>query len=301
MPEPHRRLLRRSVHRAVVRVWIDAFYHEGRLLWDGSKYDAYFGCTENWGAIGVHEQDYQWSFDGAGSVVSAPQSMYDWICGHSVDLRLAYNGTALTTACLSDCNYDINSVANPGIYVGGKRVLTVAGNCAGQVDALLGGLVADPTGFWISFAAPNGGAYDVGMMFVPSGGGAGPVAWLTNTPGVQETAPHLARYGANLLAAWQVGGATKMAVVSTAGAVLDGPIDVTPQFSMAAISSASRTGTSDGRARGARPASSRSCEFVTVCSRRPCGREPPSRRGRRARPRAARRRRPAWSGLDADC
>ena len=67
-------------------MWIDTWPHEGRLLWDGSFYHAYFGCSENWGSIGDHQQDYLWTLTATGTIVNPP-GQYDWICGHSLDLR----------------------------------------------------------------------------------------------------------------------------------------------------------------------------------------------------------------------
>jgi hypothetical protein len=218
-------------------IWVDSWGHEGRLLWDGSIYYAYFGCSENWGSIGSHQQDYLWTLTAAGAIVNPP-GQYDWICGHSLDLRLGLSGTAPTTDCLSDCNYDLSSNPNPGIYVNSNRVFTVTGDCAGDANALLGGMVTQAGGSYVSFAAPNGGTsddgganYDVGMMFVPKSGTPGAVEWVTSTPAIQETAVHLGAYGANLLAAWDAGGTTELAIVSPSGAIVEGPIDIAAQFS----------------------------------------------------------------------
>lgn len=50
-----------------------------------------------------------------------------------------------------------------------------------------------------------------------------PVRWLTHTPSIKELAPHLARYGSDLLAAWQGDGRVMFTVVDANGAVVKGP------------------------------------------------------------------------------
>src|SRR5438445_415726 len=37
--------------------WVDGWGHEGRLLFTGQVYVAYFGHTKHWGAMGKHQGD----------------------------------------------------------------------------------------------------------------------------------------------------------------------------------------------------------------------------------------------------
>ncbi|MBN1772808.1 MAG: hypothetical protein JXB32_16175 [Deltaproteobacteria bacterium] len=203
--------------------WIDDWSHDGRLAWNGSQFAAYHGQTGNHGSSGNHQGDRYVLLDPAGS----PSVVWDWGCSHSLDVRLAWNGSAFGPVCLSDC------YPGKGIYYNHRNLVRSepSGDCAGGSSAELGGLVGVGDGFLLSFVSREGrSSADVGLVHVATGGTAGTVAWLTDTAGVDESGAHLAAYGANYLAGWLEGGTPRLAVVDAAGAIVEGPVGISAQF-----------------------------------------------------------------------
>jgi hypothetical protein len=134
-------------------------------------------------------------------------------------VRLAWDGTQVAPVCLSDC-YRVK-----GVLLDDTTVLVdePSGNCAGSSDGELGGLAALPGGgFALTFSSREGRAHrDVGFVTITAQRQKGGVVWLTSS---EASGPNLARYGEHLLAAWHEGGSQKLAVVSAAGAILEGPV-----------------------------------------------------------------------------
>ena len=198
---------------------------ESRLLWDGRQYAAYVGHTENFGGRGTHQGDLLWFFDAEGAKVAGEsQEGWDWGCSHSLDLRLAHNGSRLGPVCLSDSfpekafmfNHDEKRI---------KREPT--GDGRGFSEARLGGWVPlRREGFLMSFASPTGatgGQRDVGVVKVSNDSTVGAVRWLTQSPNIAENNPHLTSYGRNFLAGWTVDTKTWLAEIDVDGAILEGP------------------------------------------------------------------------------
>ncbi|MBI5489226.1 MAG: hypothetical protein HY905_17960 [Deltaproteobacteria bacterium] len=204
--------------------WIDDWSHDGRLAWSGTQLAIYHGQTGNWGSSGNHQGDRLEYLDASGARSGAG---WDWGCSHSLDVRLAWNGTAFGPVCLSDC------YPGKGIYFAHNYLVRdePSGNCAGTSDASLGGLVPVADGFWLSFVTREGRASaDVGLVHVANDGTPGTPFFLTDTAGRDESAAHLAAYGPNLLAAWQDRTEANFAVVSSAGTFVEGPVVLTASF-----------------------------------------------------------------------
>ncbi len=203
--------------------WIDDWSHDGRLAWSGSQFAAYHGQTGNHGASGNHQGDRFELLDPAGT-----RSVYwDWGCSHSLDVRLVWNGTTFGPVCLSDC------YPGKGIYFNHYGLVRdePSGNCAGSSNASLGGLVPAPDGFWLDFVSSEGRtAADVGLVHIGNDGSVGTPVFLTTSAESGIGAAHLARYGDHLLAAWMAGGTPTLAVVTTAGAVVEGPATIEAPF-----------------------------------------------------------------------
>lgn len=200
--------------------WVDGWGHEGRLVWTGASYVAYFGHTKYWGAQGKHQGDLLVTLSPTGQPASGPG--WDWGCSHSLDLRLAWDGTRAAPVCLSDC-YRVK-----GVLLDDNDVLSdePSGNCAGSSDAQLGGVTALPGGgFAVTFASKEGrSSRDVGFVRLAANGSKSATTWVVASP-AEDATPALARYGPDrLLLAWKEGGAGKMAVVSWDGSVLEGPV-----------------------------------------------------------------------------
>lgn len=96
----------------------------------------------------------------------------------------------------------------------------------GSSDGQLGGLAAlGGGGFAFTFATREGRtSRDVGFIAFDAQLRKSPTVWLTSAAG-DESTPHLARYGAQqLLASWRDGADSKLAVVSAAGVIVEGPV-----------------------------------------------------------------------------
>jgi hypothetical protein len=207
--------------------WVDNWGHEGRLLFTGQVYVAYFGHTKHWGAMGKHQGDLLISLDAATGQPTGGPAGWAWGCSHSLDLRLAWDGASVAPVCLSDC------YRSKGVLLNDNDVLQdePSGNCAGSSQGELGGLASlEGGGFGFTFATQEGRINrDVGFIALDAQLRKSAVVWLTGGSG-DESAPHLARYGAQkLLASWREGADTKLAVLSAAGAVLEGPVSATVQ------------------------------------------------------------------------
>jgi hypothetical protein len=77
----------------------------------------------------------------------------------------------------------------------------------------------------MSFSSPEGRlSSDVGLIHITNEGNVGPEMWLTDTSDVDESAPHLARYGEGFLAGWTADGEHHIALVDLAGEITEGPV-----------------------------------------------------------------------------
>ncbi len=188
----------------------------GRLAFHGGTYATYFGHVQNWGDRGIHQGDLLYYYDMTGN---RTQVGWDWGCSHSLDVRIAYDGSRFGPVCLSDCYPEKAIMYN---HRGAKIHDEPSGNCSGSSSAELGGLVALNGSLWLTFVSPEGrSSHDVALVSITNGQ-VGPIHWLTDTQ-AEETNAHLAVYGSNLLVAWQEGSNHFLAVVDTSGNFLVGP------------------------------------------------------------------------------
>jgi len=205
--------------------WIDDWGHEGRLVWGGDRYAAYFGHTQMFGGgKGKHQGDLLWLFDEKGNKQSGG---WDWGCSHSLDVRLAHNGTRFGPVCLSDCypskaihfNHSLSEIRREP-----------SGDCSGGSTAGLGGLVPVADGFVLTFTSREGReSSDVGMVHVSNDGKVGPVKWLTGTS-ANESGAHLARFGRRFLAGWIADNRYTIAEVGADGGVAGRPVTIDARF-----------------------------------------------------------------------
>jgi hypothetical protein len=203
--------------------WVDGWGHEGRLVWSGETYGLYLGHTQQFGgATDKHQGDLLWFFDAQGKRVDQKLG-WDWGCSHSLDLRLAHNGTRFGPVCLSD------AYPSKGFHFNhtSKVRAEPSGDMRGYSAADLGGWVPLEGGFLMSFSSPEGRTTsDVGMIRVGNDGKPGQPMWLTSTAGVEESAPHLARYGDALLAGWTAGESHLIARVDQGGKLIGDPVAI---------------------------------------------------------------------------
>lgn len=213
--------------------WIrPSWTHESRLRWTGEVFAAYVGHVQNWGAKGVHQGDLLWLYDADGQRVlpETPKArdypQWDWGCSHSLDVRLRHNKPLdiIGPVCLSDA-YPAKGI----IYRHGPTLRSEpSGDGGGHSDAALGGLVNLPDGFALNFQSKEGRkSYDVGLVRIY--GDADEISdpyWFTNTPSVDEVAPHLANYGDHLLVGWNEGDQLKLSVFTTRAEPREAPVTV---------------------------------------------------------------------------
>lgn len=203
--------------------WIDDWPHQGRLAWSGSEYSAYFGQTGNHGAAGNHQGDNWAIISPAGERQSGG---WDWGCSHSLDSRIAHNGTDWAPICISDTYPGAGIFFRNRVEVSHEPSVTNVGGVA-----KLGGLVPAPDGYWLSFTTPeNRASPDVAFIHIDNEGSASGQAYLTDTADVDERYSHLAAYGDQLLAGWDSGGQLTLAVIDTAGSIVEGPVETATQI-----------------------------------------------------------------------
>ncbi len=211
--------------------WSEAFSYESRLVWSeaAGEYGVYAGHSAHFGGNGVHQGDLFWRYDIEGIRIDRAPS-WDWGCSHSLDLRLAHNGTRFGPVCLSDI------YPAKGFNFGYREALIRAepsGNGSGSSSARLGGWVPVDDGFLLTFASPEGRpSRDIGLLHVANDGAPSPPTWLTDTRAIDEASPHLARIGtgspAHFLASWTADDAHHIATVDRAGTFIEQPTIIAP-------------------------------------------------------------------------
>lgn len=196
--------------------WIDNWPHQGRLAWSGTQYAAYFGQTGNHGSAGDHQGDHYALITAAGTRASGG---WNWGCSHSLDDRIAHNGTAWAPICISDSYPGSGIYFNNRVLISNEPSVTNVGGVA-----KLGGLVPAADGFYLSFTSPEmKSSTEVNFIKIANNGMPSGRAFITDTPSVTEGYSHLAKLGEQLLAGWDTGAntAVNLAVVDTAGKVVE--------------------------------------------------------------------------------
>ncbi len=205
--------------------WIDDWPHQGRLAWSGTQYAAYFGQTGNHGSAGNHQGDQYALVTATGTKATGG---WDWGCSHSLDDRIAHNGTVFAPICISDSYPGAGIFFNNRVKISDEPSVTNVGGIA-----KLGGIVPAPDGFWLTFTSPaNRASSDIAFIKISNTGTPSGRAYLTDTAAVQEGFSHLAAYGDRLVAGWDSGNATavSVAVIDKAGVVVEGPAVTTARI-----------------------------------------------------------------------
>lgn len=222
---------------------------DSRMDYGGGRYGAYYHVHSNDG----HEGDtLKW----ADAATGAESTEWAWGCSHSMSNVLRFNGDVgeFLPVCVTDCfpgtSGDFSTNAIGGIYVDHResKIMDVDAGCNGDVAGELGSGApmasgwavvfnahADPAGMGQNSHDPNVKDQDVGFTVVSGSMEAGAVVWLTDTDGVHETDPSIARLGEgdDLVVGWGEGplneGPTTywLARVGPDGTMREGPIDVT--------------------------------------------------------------------------
>ena len=204
------RLLGGVPHDVVGNEWFGRLIREADLTWTGEHFAAYYTVNRLWPDGIAHYGDQLKVFTPRAEEV---RQVWDWGCSHSMELRVAHNGSQLGAICASDC-YPSKGIHynHRGGQIHGDET---ASNCAGRYGTSLGGLVPQGDGFWTAFTATEERtSSDVGLRWVPERGGAmGETLWLTSDA-VNDSELRFARYGASLVVAYRPGRETARFVVA---------------------------------------------------------------------------------------
>ncbi len=219
---------------------------DSRLEYANGMYGAYYHVHGISGFANGHEGDQlEWLDASTGAMTTG----WEWGCSHSTSAQLRASGGAFLAACMTDCypgttgtNFATDSIG--GVYLNNAtKVLDVDAGCNGSVAGELGSLAPAASGWrlvWNSHqnAATHGqSSYDPATMnqdiaFAPIDAGATPgaVVWLTSTASIDESDPSIVRWqpsgdpAEQYIVGWNEAGTYKLARVSAAGAVLEGPV-----------------------------------------------------------------------------
>jgi hypothetical protein len=220
---------------------------ESRLEFGNGRYGAYYHVH----SLSGHEGDTLKWVDAANG---AETTGWDWGCSHSMSNVLRYNPAIsdFMNACVTVCYPGTEGSSFATTSIGGiyhnrrTKVMDVAAGCNGSVAGELGSAALSPNGFKMVFNAHQAPTVlgqdsydtaamnqDIGFVSVTGTATPGQVVWLTTTS-VNEMDSSIALYqpaGADeqYLVGWVEGdgGAHKLAIVDGAGALLEGPLDVT--------------------------------------------------------------------------
>ena len=185
---------------------LESYAGYGRLIWTGEKYAAYFATQKHLAKqVGTHQGDALRFLDWNGTLLTGGWDY--WIGGagldHSLDQRLAFNGSQVGALAWSDCNPQRGVIYNGWVLVSGTGDSSYCGS--GSTRYYLGSLVPSADGFWFSYTTNNQRASsDVGITHINNAGAVISQDWLTSTSD-NETDPHLAAFGGGFLSGWTLG------------------------------------------------------------------------------------------------
>ncbi|WP_257386787.1 hypothetical protein [Tahibacter caeni] len=201
---------------------------DARLAYGNSRYAAYFAVHGISGIYDGHEGDQLAYIGSSGSVLGGGWS---WGCSHQMAGLVGYHPglNAFGALCVSDC------YASKGIlYNNSRNLFGIDGGCDGTVWGQFGQLAAGDATWKLAFVAqgtPAFPAQGVGLLsFTASAAVAPTVSWLTNTGGLTERDPVLARIGSGaperFLVGWRNDSTFQLALVDGSGAYLAPPENV---------------------------------------------------------------------------
>lgn len=193
-------------------------FHYGSLLWNGSKYGAYYGVHN-----GGHEGDSLRFIDPQGKVVSGG---WKWGCSHSMDMRLTLAQGDFVPVCISDCYPEKGVLFNAQYLLSSEK-----GDCRGGTEGRFGGIVEYNGSVGVAFSSKARGNWDVAFTeFNPSSpqSSSNKKVWVTETP-TNESSVKIAKYGQRgFILAWSEGGSSlisssKFQMVDASGQKLGQP------------------------------------------------------------------------------
>lgn len=229
------RLLGEVDHKVTNNEWFGTGIRAGRLIWTGTQWAAYFTVQRLWSDNVAHYGDTLRLHGADGAPAS---TVWGWGCSHSMEVGLAQRPGQLGSICASDCYPQKGVMFNHRTFVYGDSVA----NCAGKYGTHLGGLVPLQDGFWAAFTAgEKRESADVALARIGADGKPGAPVWLSADK-VEDSAPRLARYGADLLLGYRAGGTAGVmgkdvfVRASVASGAATGPAEALPGSDLGAAS-----------------------------------------------------------------
>lgn len=207
--------------------WVEFIWwyaHHGRIVSDGTNYAAYFGsavsvsqtCTDSTSAlttgVNIHQGDRMQVVGPTGTLLTGHNS-FDWGCSHSGYERIVWDAAANKFAMI--CKNDTPTGGKSGqlAYPPNYPYVTMyavdlAYNNVGNI------ILGSSAGYWLTASdiragqtAGANGLADVHLFHFTTG--APDVnTIIASTANANDRAPHLAKYGSNMLAAWEESTAT---------------------------------------------------------------------------------------------
>lgn len=199
--------------------WFD---FDAELIKTSNRFVAYFNIYHHF-SDGTHQGDQLNYYDLNGNTAFGG---WGWGCSHSLDIELANVGDSVGPVCLSDCYPQKAILFNHYTVISSEP----SGNCLGGSSAKLGSLIAGPDGYWVTYVTPTSGTNgDVVVQRIMTNGSTSPRIFVTNTPTVAETRPHLTKFGDGFLVGWVVSGTTHYLQRLDAAGTPVGTPEMTPE------------------------------------------------------------------------
>jgi hypothetical protein len=203
----------------------DDWLGDSRLTYGNNSYAAYYTVYGTGSWMTGHHGDQLRYVNNSGSITGG----WEWGCSHSMAELVEWDDTlGFAVLCSSDMYPSKGLVRNNS-----QNLVASDGNGAGLVSLQLGQTAAGENEWKAVFNAMDKPCCDgFGVGFVRFGGGGGTdVTWLTNTSGLYERDPVMARLpdapggGERYLVGWRLSntGEFILAVVTGDGTIIEGP------------------------------------------------------------------------------
>jgi len=192
---------------SVIFIWW--YMHEGRIVTDGTNYAAYYGAaisvsqTDSSGnkCVNIHQGDEMRVLSPAGAVLTGHNS-FDWGCSHSGYERIVWDGSKFVMVCKNDAATG-SKLGRIAFAPGATTIEPIDLHYANMGDILTAG----NGGYWLTASdirtgqtAETDGLADTLLFHFTTGA---PDQTITLSNQQNARAPHLAKYGSNMLAVWE--------------------------------------------------------------------------------------------------
>lgn len=203
--------------------------HTGRLAWDGTRYATYFRSAGSYarpnvaGEIDIHAGDTLRMVDASGTRLSGG---WQWGCSHSWSIRMAGNSSGWGAFCHGDAypnSLRLQLLTPAGAT--GKTTEWLSGSDA--TTRALGGVVADATGYWISYLETTGGTLRLHLARFSNSGTMSSDQVVSGATGIDASYPfraYLGKLGSQLLLGWKSAGKLVLQAADSNGALLGSPV-----------------------------------------------------------------------------